>query len=255
MKKVLFLLVCAAVCGTLSAAEVFRAVGKGDWDGRPDVDASGVFTATLPRRLISMKQFTVDPAKTYTLSGEFRVVKCNKLQPFFFGFVPKTAANVRIAAHHLRQYRNSTLGKIAADVKPGAREVVLLDAKNWPEIKGIFFLALGAKEDKSDLPNFDLLPVKTIKNTDGKTVITLQLPLKKALSKGSLVRLHTGGASFIYTGKNGGFLSEEWQKFSGTIGAKGKWKWYPGTAAASVVIVGGGRDGMIQLRNITVTEE
>lgn len=254
MKKFLLLL-CAVMATVLSGAEVFRAQGRGDWDGRPEVDAEGVFTATFPRRLISMKSFKVDPAKTYTISGEFRVQDCDKLQPFFFGFVPKTADGQRISAVNLRQFGKSSLGKVVADVPAGAKEVVLLDAQNWPSNPKGLFLAVNAKADKSDLPNMDVVPVRSIKNENGKTVVTLQTPLKKALAKDSFIRLHSGGASFIYTGKNGGYLSEEWQKFSGTIGAKGQWKWYPGTDNASVVIVGGGNNGIIQLRNITVTEE
>lgn len=255
MKKFAVLLLLAAAVSTLSAAEVFRAKSRGDWDGRPEVDAEGIFTAKLPRRLISMKQIKIDPSKTYTLSGEFRVEGCDRLQPFFFGFVPKTENNLRIDAKNLRQYDRTSLGKVAADAPAGAKTVVLLDAKNWPTNKKGLFLALNAKADKSDLPNFDLPMIQSIKIEGDKTIITLQAPLKKAVKKDSFARLHRGGASFIYTGKNGGLLSEEWQKFSGTIGANGRWKWYPGTSYAAVVLVGGGIGGKIQFRNITITEE
>ena len=120
MKKFAVLLLLAAAVSTLSAAEVFRAKSRGDWDGRPEVDAEGIFTAKLPRRLISMKQIKIDPSKTYTLSGEFRVEGCDRLQPFFFGFVPKTENNLRIDAKNLRQYDRTSLGKVAADAPAAA---------------------------------------------------------------------------------------------------------------------------------------
>jgi hypothetical protein len=64
------------------------------------------------------------------------------------------------------------------------------------------YVALNAKEDLSDIPNTNLLDgtivsVKQLENGYGE--IIMNKPLKKALEKGTAIRIHGTAGSYFYT--------------------------------------------------------
>ena len=104
MKHSLTFLLLAAFMGNLAGAEVYRARGTGDWDGRPPVNSDGVFQGKASSRYISMKTFKVLPGKEYTVSGEFRLLKDSKPGLFFFGVMPMNSAGKRIETQFYRKF-------------------------------------------------------------------------------------------------------------------------------------------------------
>ena len=254
MKHSLTFLLLAAFMGNLAGAEVYRARGTGDWDGRPPVNSDGVFQGKASSRYISMKTFKVLPGKEYTVSGEFRLLKDSKPGLFFFGVMPMNSAGKRIETQFYRKFAGFGLAEVAAPAAVGAREVTIKKTAKWETIKNLP-VAFNAAADESDLPNFNTVVCRSVKVAGDNLVLTLAAPLKTAVAAGSKVRLHRFGASFLYTRGGGVRLSDKWQTISGKVTFdKGALRWAPGTAQARVVILPAGRDGVLEFRNITVTE-
>lgn len=240
--------------GMVGAAEVWSARKPSDFDGKPPMTPEGVFQQPANRRLISMKRFAVNPAKKYIISGEFRLVGASKSQAFFLGFVPLTADGKKIEARNCRFAANTTVAEVAAPAAAGATEIFLKKAPRWAEAKN-GYLALNAKANASDLPNFSLLQAKSIRDEGENTIVTLARPLGVAMETGTFVRLHKEGPSFLYSGANARFLKDQWETLTGTIQFdKGAIRWYPGTAQAAVVLLPAAKDGTLEFRNLTVTE-
>ncbi len=255
MKKFL-LTACFISALLLNAEEIFSPKRSADWDGRPALTNEGIFQKKQSSRLISMKSFDVSPDCEYTLSGEFRLVNSTKSKPFFFGFIPRLANGTRIEQKHFRQRVNTTLGEVTEDAKANSREIKVKNAKNYPVAMPGIFAAFNAKADNSDLPNFDIIPIKNIKSENNNATITLQVPLKKDIKKGTLIRLQCLGADFVYVGSSGKILSDQWKTFSGKIKFDGNGhRWFPGTQKANIVMLGGTADGIVEFRNIKVSAE
>ncbi|MBE6358146.1 MAG: hypothetical protein E7057_02730 [Lentisphaerae bacterium] len=254
MKKNLLLLALAGVSAVLGATEVYRAQGKGDWDGRPPVSADGVFQGKANARYIAMKSFKVVPGKEYTVSGEFRLLNESRPGAFFFGTMPMNADGKRIETQYHRKDPGVVLAELAAPAAAGAKEIIIKKAPKWENSKNCP-VALNAAEDDSDIPNFNTAICKAVKVSGNNLVLTLAAPLKTAFPAGTKVRRHRFGASFIYTSTGGKKLTDQWQTFSGRYSFdKGICRWAPGTAQASVVILPAGKTGTLEFRNITVTE-
>lgn len=209
------------------------------------------------QRFISRDAFKVAPDKKYILSGEFRLAGAKNPRPFYFGFLPMTASGQRIDAANVRQVPGAGLAEIAENASPGANEVILKKAPAWPAGKKNYLLAFNAREDGGDLPNFDIVLLKNIRHSGDRTVVTLASPLRNKAAAGSRVRLHAYGNSFLYAAAAGGKkLSDQWQKFSGTIQFDaGRTKWYPKTALAKVVILPSAAEGTLEFRKVSVTAE
>ena len=255
MKKYLFyslVLIVFSAC----ANEVFSVKRSNDWDGKPAKISEGVFQKKQSSRLISLTTFEVSPEYEYTLSGEFRLVNSTKTQPFFFGFIPYLANGTRIEQKHFRIFKNTSCAKVIENCKPDSYSIKVEKAMNYPANQPGIFIALNAKTDNSDIPNFDIIPVKNIDSSNGITTINLQTPLKKELKKGTLVRLQCLGADFIYSGCANKMLSDKWQTFSGSTKFDSKSNaWFPGTQKAGIVMLGGTADGLVEFRNIKVTSK
>ena len=215
-----------------------------------------IFQAKAAQRLISMKRFPGEKGKKYILSGEFRLTGAQNVQPFYFGFLPADAKGRRINAENVRQVNRTELAEVADAAAAGATEITLKKAPTWPTGASRYWAAFNAAADGSDLPNFDIVRLKSVRHDGDKTVITLASPLRGNVKAGSKVRLQTAGASFLYTGCSGKKLTGEWQKFSGTIQFDaGAVRWYPGTTQAAVVILPAAKEGTLEFRNITVSAE
>lgn len=254
MKKSLFALVLSSGV-MLGAQEVWKSVSKDDWHVRkPSLSADGVFSHKSGQRLISSAFIPVKAGKKYVITGEFRVTGTTAAVPLYFGFVPYTADHKEIGFQHYRAMAKSPLATVES-AKAGATEVILKKNPTWPAKKSSFLLALNAKEDKSDLPNFNILPVKEIRQESGRTVAVLSAPLKEEIPAGTVVRIHGYGASFLYAGSFGKKIDGNWQKFTGEIRFDaGAVRWAPGTKFARAAFLCSSRAGVVEFRNMSVTE-
>ena len=255
MKKFLLLLLLAAV-SYLPAQEVWRSAGKDDWFLRkPAAGANGVFSHKSGQRMIAAKSFKTVPGKKYIVSGEFRLVDAAAPAPLYFGVVPYTADGREIAFQHYRKVAKFDMATVSGDAAAGAGELVLKSSPQWTPPKGAVLLAINAKADRSDIPNFDIIAVKTLKMEKGQMRAVLAAPLKKAVSAGTTVRLHGYGASFLYCSSFGKKIDANWQKFSGEITFdSGSIRLAPGTAQAKVAFLSSSRSGTVEFRNLKVVE-
>ena len=162
----------------------------------------GVIVAKLPAVVIIQQRFKIDPAKVYTLSGEFEASTGATKDNIWFGFVPYTEKGTEIYSQTYNRLAPKTLGKTAADAKQGDTTIVVNGSLDpWKPFlrNSARFLAVDAKADGSDMPNFRLLSTAkggfTVRD-DGALEIALSKPLAYDLPAGTQLALHTWGVSY-----------------------------------------------------------
>ena len=254
-------LLASACMGMLSAQEIIsiekpadfaqkRQVAQAD-DGAILLKGNGAFT--------SVQALTVDPAKKYQLSGEF-CLKGGKAASVYLGFVPYDGKNRQITPVMI--YINvKSLTEVAEAAKKGDQVIKVKDASKWDAKSPYSFVALGAKEDLSDLPNGNcIFNQPGIKQNGEVWEIALRKPLTKDVAAGTPVRQHFAGSSYIYTA---GMLkpTEQWAARKGVISGIAKHgpsyvKFWNGTKKARVVVLILNGDGKTEtlVRNIKVVE-
>lgn len=255
MKKSVLLCLLAAGCA-LEAKEVWKAATPEDWSVRKPVKTkANIFSHKSGQRLVSAKAIPINPSKKYIISGQFRLTGAAKFGPLYFGFIPCNSQNKEFGIQHVRKYPGSQIATISQDALAGTTQVILKKSISFPTKKGAHLLAFNVANNESDLPNLDVVPVKSIRHEDTRTVVTLSKKLTKNIAKNSLVRLHSYGDSFIYAGCAGKMLSNQWQTFSGEISFDTpKIHWLKGTVAAKVCFWSIPKTGNIEFRNMVVKE-
>ena len=251
-------LVCV---GMLSAQEVISLAAPADFDQPKQVIPSeDSFLVKSRTTLRSAKFITLDPAKKYRITGEFRM-KGGKPNRVYLGFMPFDDKGKWIPPNVVNG-NNSTLTEVVADAKKGDQVIKVKDASKWNMKTPHSHLALGAKADYSDMPNRDL--VTTLKpnaqQKDGAWEILLKQPLKKDVAAGTPVRQQLDGAAYIYTAGTV-ILTDQWVTRKGTISGIADFgtpwgKMWKGTAKVKVLLLltEGDNTSETLFRNIKVTE-
>ena len=252
MKKLMLIAIgCAALIS--SAAEVvFDGNKAAAWNSNRFADGNDVVTGTLGYLAVkSKKMIPIEAGKKYVFSGEFRMINTPAKAPIlYFGFFPMTADGKEISYLSVTSAAKN-LAEVAKDVKVGDTSITLKGAESWkPSV--YHRIVFNAREDKSDLPNFDIAPIpdwtKLKKNADGTIEVFFKKPLTKACAAGTKVRLHSAGASYVYAGSRK--MNNEWVTF------KKEFKvFYPGTAKIRPAMNLNAASCQFELRNIKVTVE
>ena len=252
------LLACAAFAGEIYRAEsgnlapvkrfeskdgAFRAVGK------------SIF-------LRSQTPFAVDPAKKYTVSGEFRFPGTTP-GAFYLGLMPLNEKNRPISPENIHVIPG-TETTLAAPAAAGDKSIKVADAEKWDNKRSYCAVAFDVKDDCADLPNMVCAGMKqgSLKKNGNVWEIELAKPLAKAFAAGTRVRQHLSGGTFIYsTLRRKKDITGDWQKFSGTItgltkNTRSDSKFWPGTAKAYVIVLttGGSDDSVLEFRDLKVEE-
>lgn len=232
---------------------------RGNWSFQNGIGRNpGVFC-------IFSKPIPVDPEKSYTLSGEFRIFNAQSpIKGFNFAFQPRDAANRSIFVHEVFVVPDSPIGILADDVLDGDTEI-FIEGVSWEIPYAHWVVAFDVKEDMSDLPNRNCSP-RIIKGNSVLREDVLQLqfsrPLQGSYPKGTKVRLHSDGPTYQYVAQ-GAQPGEEWVKWSGVIrgmhpaGKIGPDKWYQGTKSANIIFRcfdAGMTGATFEFRNIQVEE-
>jgi len=185
-----------------------------------EIDGKKVFTAAPKKHSVYSlkKKIKVDPAKKYQMSVK---VKQFGEKPAYtrIGFIPYDAKGRIIDPKQGSNNTKGSLTTLAAAIAKGAKSLTVKDASKWK--KGPHhFVAFNAKEDMSDIPNFNLAGTITkIEKTGDVYTITFTKALEKAYSAETMVRQHRSGGTYIYT--QGGNSPKAWADWKGR-GAKGK---------------------------------
>ena len=254
-------LLASACMGMLSAQEIISIEKPADFaQSRQVVQADdGAIVLKGNGNFISVKALTVDPAKKYQISGEF-CLKGGKTPNVYLGFVPFDGKNRQITPSMI--YINvKSLTEVVEAAKKGDKIIKVKDASKWNAKSPYSFIAFGAKEDLSDLPNRNSAFCQPgIKQNGEVWEITLRKPLTKDIEAGTPVRQHFTGSSYIYTA---GWLkpTEQWTAKKGVISGIAKYgpvynKFWTGTKKAKAVVLimnGDGRSETL-VRNIKIVE-
>lgn len=257
------LLAAACVC-SLAAAELVNLNAPEDFmtPKRVANGDDGMVVKGSNFVLLSSKSLTLDPAKKYKISGNFRLKGGEATGLVYLGLAPFDAEGKQIppVSVNVTPKSDTVVAKAAAE---GDTVIYVKDASKW-DMKNVYgYIAFNTKPDYSDLPNRDIIavPQGNIKQNGDVWEITLKTPLTKAIPEGTGVRQQLSGASYIYVATKKD-LSNEWTSLSGVVsgtvskhGLYGKNLWH-GTAAVRVLVMmlGGKKDNVIEMKNITVDE-
>lgn len=255
----------AAVCTSMVfAADVFKLEKLSDVSKHANVSQQEqIFTVKKNASLFSNQKLTLDPAKKYRLSGEFRCIQ-GKSPNIYLGFAPFDAKDRRIRPAHVLSQKDS-LTELAENVKAGDKVVKIKDASKWDTVFPYTNIVFNAKEDFSDLPNFEVLSLEkgSIRKAGDVWEITLKDAAKKAYPAGTKVRQQKDGATYIYTA-SAGPVKQEWTTRTGVISGEvlkemnstTTNRLWPGTTSVQVMVMvlGGTPDSVVEFRNIKVEE-
>ena len=130
MKK--FMTIASVLAAGLLAAETLSITQPAQITPARNItaDDKGVLTFKGSCASYSTKVFDFDPAKKYTVSGDFRQVAGKTPAVIFFGFQPMTAKNRDILMPNT-QIIPGTDTELTADVAFGAKEIRVKDASKW----------------------------------------------------------------------------------------------------------------------------
>ena len=266
MKPVAKMMIGAALLtafGMLGAQEAPAELNSvNDWNKNARItEADGVINVKNNTGLYSKKKFVIDPAKKYTLKLTCRAVNIenegDKSQVFAgFSVFDKKG---RILNSFNCCVVPGTMTEVVEDAPKGATVVKVKDASKFRKLYGT--LNADAKEDLSDLPNFNMLGYTTaFEKKDDAWEITLLKPLARPLKAGTMVRQHSRGG-YLYTA-GWKMVGKEWVTLSGSISGikKGFWTgkfWPEGAAKAQVVILANWQKKNLetQIKDISITVE
>ncbi len=255
----------AAVCTSMAfAADVFKLENLSEISKHANVSQQDqVFTVRKNATLLSNRTLILDPAKKYRLSGEFRCIQ-GKSPDVYLGYAPRDAKNRQIRPACVLSQKDS-LTELAADAEAGGKVLKVRDASKWDTVFPYINVAFNAKEDFSDLPNFEVFPIKknSIKKAGDVWEITLETALRKAYPAGTKIRQQKDSATYIYNA-SAGPVKQEWTTRTGVLSgevlkemnATVYNKLWPGTKSVQVLVMflGGTPDSVVEFRNIKVEE-
>ena len=190
------------------------------------------------RAMLTTAKFTVDLEKEYTVQVEASAKQPDgKSSWILVGYDVFNKDGKQITSSHVGVLKD-TLTSVVEDAPKGATVIKLKDASKYRKAAAV--LAFDAKEDFSDLPNFDISPaVKDIAKKDDVWEITLSSPLKKDIKAGTAVREHgMGGYLYVATPN----VKADPVSRTGTVKgiSKSGWlgsQWPAGTATARFLIL------------------
>ena len=263
MNKGMSILIGAALltaCGTLGAQELPASLNTAaDWNKNANIsDVDGVINVKKMTPL-SSKKFDIDPAKQYTLKFSARAVNMEDEKArslIFAGFAVFDQKGRMISAIN-SAVAAGTLTEVVEDAAKGATVIKIKDGAKFAKKYGV--IVADAKEDLSDLPNFNFIEdVKEVAAKDAVWEVTLARPLVRDLKAGTVIREHLRGG-YLYTAgvKSAG---KDWIPMAGTITGmkKGSWNgrvWPAGAVKAQVIILANWTNKQLetQFKDISLT--
>ena len=238
-----------------------------DWKAHPPKlqsaisEADGMLTVKGPAGVMLIgKKFKIDPAKKYTLKLSVQANNAEgKVSSLVFaGFNVFDEKGRQINSNNVCIVAG-TLTEVAADAAKGSKVIAVKDGSKFKT--GYKSIVTNAKEDLSDLPNFNVLgDVKAVEQKGDVWEITLTRPLSKDIKAGTMIREHFQNG-FLYTAGARG-VGQQLITMKGTITGenRGIWKstaWPTGAVTAQIIILTNWQHKKIdtQFKDITLTVE
>ena len=199
--------------------------------------------------LLSPKILKIKPNEKYKASLYVKALG-NMPSIIYAGWVCYNNDGKVIPSNAFHSVKN-TITSVIETCKIGSKIIKVKDASKWK--KGtIYCIAINAKKDNSDLPNYLTYPIDKIENVNNEWQIVLKNPTTVNISKETLVREHIKGGDFLFcSGKI--IYPSEWEKIESI--------WYWGKeirkaeAIQFVIITNLGKEfnyGQILIDNLTL---
>ena len=188
MKKVLLLTVCAVLCHFL-AAQTFSPDRDGGWKFAK-TGKNGVFTVDK-MRVLSLREFKIDPNAVYKLSGKFRSngsAPQNKL--LFFGAEAYDANGKFIGSPQVNIHKGIET-VLAKDLAKKDKVIYVKDASKWWR-SNYFRLKIGSYITGRDLG--------IVRKKEGYYLVQLQQPCGITAAAGTPVYLQCNGTADAFFG-------------------------------------------------------
>ncbi|MBQ9787538.1 MAG: hypothetical protein IJW33_05150 [Lentisphaeria bacterium] len=187
-------LVC---CGSVMAAEEYSFATAEAWQNPALLEVKGnSLVVNGPKQLVGKKLIKVPEGGDLKITGIFRAVEGTPADTVYIGF--RTYDANRKEFQHVNVHPVAgTATKVVADAKKGDTFIMVADASKWDNRKSVVW---GAKDDLSDLPNYNTLPgIAKIEKSGDAWKISFKKPLAADLAKGTAVRCHQPGGYMYYT--------------------------------------------------------
>ncbi|MBQ7651605.1 MAG: hypothetical protein IJS15_11640 [Victivallales bacterium] len=200
--------------------------------------------------------FKVKPTVPVTISFEIRKLSENAKPVVYVGFWTYDADRIRIQPRFLRCERGGET-TLLADADAGATSISLKPPPRQPS-KAWKSIAIGGSKD-CQLPQFDLIAVKALKaSEDNSLEVTLEAPLAKPLSAGTVLHFHGEGPG-MYVAYDAKTPDNEWTTVTATVVGEQEGfpvadrRWWKGTRFAKPrIVVYQSKNDKIQIRNLQV---
>lgn len=213
-----------------------------EWSGNIKYEElDGKFCGVVDNKgyITSKKFFPVEPGKKYTLSGTFKSLG-DETSVVYYGFMTYDKKKRLINPYDSNIVSGSET-TLAQECKAGDKTIVIKANKKW---QAGHVIAFNAKDDFSDLPNYEVIYKINKVTTEGDDMqLELSTAVKKAYPAETKVRAHTAAyGSYIYTTVCGVKIPKDWKSYSGSavLGKPGQMGWKflrPGTAFVKIVIL------------------
>ncbi len=266
MKKLLA--IAFSTVSILHATEIIAPSSPDQWQrigGRYSmevVEDGGVpvFSVRGPADIRSQMMLTIDPRKTYKLSGEFRAADGTVPTKIYFGVMELDVNGRLVSSNDVFAIKDSDT-VLSADAKAGDTVIQVRDASKWQQNVSSS-AAFNIAADLSDLPNRDISPaIKSITRNADFFTLHLSAPLRKNYAAGTPVRQHRHAGSYHYTHGNKQ-LTHQWQSFSIIIHGQVTYgvpthRWWRGAQRAGLLVLvnhGGNADSVTLMRNVKIEE-
>ncbi|MBR2625158.1 MAG: hypothetical protein IKD23_02030 [Lentisphaeria bacterium] len=199
MKINKFMMMAAGLicCGSVMAAEEYSFATPEAWQNPALLEAKeNSLVISGPKQLVGKKLIKVPEGGDLKITGIFRAVEGTPADTVYIGFRTYDA-NRREFQHVNVHPVAGTATTVVADAKKGDTFIMVADASKW---KNIHSPVWGAKEDLSDLPNYNILPaIDKIEKVGDAWKVTFKKVLPVAIPKDTGVRLHQPGGFMYYT--------------------------------------------------------
>lgn len=222
----------------------------------------GVIHLKGDQRPWSAATFDVDPAATYTISGEFRAAPGTEPATLYFGFTQFNKGRLINSPPVNAVCQTQTT--LAKDVTPGDLAIEIAKSRNWKKDEGCF-VVLGAKGDYSDLPNYRFTKpciTNIVRRADGSATLLFAKPVGVSGKAGEGVREHQHGGNYHYAGCWNIPSTREWTNIVGRVKGMSQHglpydKWWHGAEKAGILLLAnyrGGKDAHLEVRNLRVVK-
>lgn len=187
----------ALVCGgSIMAAEEYSFATPDAWQQSAALTASGNSLIVNGQVFLTGKKLIKVPeGSDLQINGTYKAVAGTQKNTMYLGFRTYDANRREFREVNIRTIAG-TLTALTADAKKGDTAIMVADAAKW---LANYSAVWGAKEDLSDLPNYNILPViAKIEKSGDAWKISFKKPLAADLAKGTAVRCHQPGGYMYY---------------------------------------------------------